>query len=84
MIFITEAVLKIITFGFLFSGKPSYLRNPWNLLDFIIIIFTILALTPLSDSLMTLKMFRIFRVFRLISRNEGLKVGVKALFNAIP
>lgn len=75
-----EAIMKILTYGFVKNGPPSYLRNPWNILDFTIIILSILALSPLSDSLTIFKMFRTVRVFRLIGRNEGLRIGVRALF----
>ncbi len=68
-IFIAEALFKIITFGFLFNGSHSYFRQIWNRLDFAIIVFSILALTPLSNNF---KAFKVFRIFRLISRNNGL------------
>lgn len=83
-IFAIECLLKIIALGFLFNGHTSYLRNVWNITDFVIIVFSILSLTPLSDALHIIKMFRVFRVFRLISRNESLQVGVHALINALP
>ena len=35
-IFIIEAVVKIIASGFLFNYQGSYLRNGWNILDFIV------------------------------------------------
>lgn len=84
LVFLTEAFFKIIAFGFAKNGKFSYLRNVWNILDFTIIIFSVLALTPLSDNLKSIKMFRILRLLRLISRNDELKVAVRALFLAIP
>lgn len=83
-IFALEALLKIIAFGFLFNDRPSYLRSPWNLVDFIIICFSIISLTPLPSELKIFKMFRILRVLRLIGRNDSLKVGVKALVYALP
>ena len=82
--FCIEALLKIFTFGFLLNGRPSYLRNPWNMLDFIIIILSILSLTPLNDSLKIIKVLRVVKPLRLISRNKGLKAAVKALALAIP
>ena len=33
-----EMVLKIMGLGFLFSGEESYIRDPWNMLDFTIVI----------------------------------------------
>jgi voltage-gated sodium channel type XI alpha len=37
LIFIIEAILKIIAKGFILN-KQSYLRDPWNVVDFIIAI----------------------------------------------
>ena len=51
IIFSLEAILKIIAFGFTLNGKTSYLRNLWNMLDFIIVILSIISLTPLPSSL---------------------------------
>lgn len=76
--------MKIIAFGLVFNGKTSYLKNYWNILDFIIIIFSILSLTPLSDNFKTFKMLRVVRALRLVNKNEGLKLAVKALIQAIP
>ena len=36
-----EFLIKIITHGFVVNGSQSYLRNPWNILDFIILIFSV-------------------------------------------
>ena len=54
------------------------------MLDFVIIVFSILSLTPLIGNLQIIKIFRVARPLRLISRNKGLKVAVKALAQAIP
>ena len=83
-IFAVEALMKIITFGLIFNGKTSYLRKTWNILDFCIIIFSILSLTPYLDNLRIFKMFRVVRSLRLVSKNEGLQLAVKALMSAIP
>jgi hypothetical protein len=37
VIFVLEAALKIVCFGFV-GHKYSYLRDPWNVLDFIIVL----------------------------------------------
>jgi hypothetical protein len=37
--FFFELVVKIVAGGFLFAGAASYLRNVWNVNDFIVIIF---------------------------------------------
>jgi hypothetical protein len=84
IIFTLECIAKIVTFGFFFNGKFSYLRGMWNILDFIILIFSFLCLTSLAQTFRVVKTFRILRCLRLIGRNEGLKVAVRALLFAIP
>ena len=37
-IFVVEAIIKIIAAGFLFNYKGSYLRNMWNIVDFIVVV----------------------------------------------
>lgn len=41
IIFVLEALFKIVTLGFIFNGKHSYIRNPWNVLDFLIVVFSV-------------------------------------------
>lgn len=40
-IFTLEFLLNIITYGFIINGKSSYMRNPWNILDFCVICFQV-------------------------------------------
>jgi hypothetical protein len=42
-IFSIEAIMKILTFGFLLNGKDSYLKSTWNIIDFSIVIISILS-----------------------------------------
>lgn len=39
--FTFEAVAKIISYGFLNCGSTSYIRNPWNALDFFVVLVTV-------------------------------------------
>jgi len=71
-IFLLEAMVKIIAYGFLLNGEMSYLRNVWNILDFTILIITTSALFVDNSNLQVIKVFRMLRVLRplrLISRN---------------
>jgi hypothetical protein len=79
IVFLAECIMKIIAFGFLLNDQSSYLRNPWNLIDFVIIMVSVVAISPLANKLQVFKMFRILRVVRLISRAEGLRIGLQAL-----
>ena len=44
IIFALECALKIIVYGFMINGKESYMRNPWNIIDIIIVTFAVLTL----------------------------------------
>jgi voltage-dependent calcium channel L type alpha-1D len=77
--FALEAIMKIISFGFLFNGKSSYLRNGWNLIDFIVVVISIISMLITSVNLKIIKIFRLLRVLRplrVISRNKELKIGI--------
>jgi voltage-dependent calcium channel L type alpha-1D len=50
-IFAFEMIIKIISYGFLFNGDRSYLRDVWNMLDCVAVIFTIITLTPIGGSI---------------------------------
>ena len=41
IIFSLEAAFKIVAFGFVFNGKDSYIRNYWNIMDFIVVLFSV-------------------------------------------
>jgi hypothetical protein len=79
VVFAVEGLLKIIAFGFVLNGKYSYLRNVWNILDFTIVLCSIISMSPLSAKISFIKMFRILKALRIVSRNEGLKVVISAL-----
>lgn len=62
--------------------KKSYLRNSWNQIDFIIVIFALVGLFLSNNALDILKVFRVLRTLRplrLISHNRGMKLVVNAL-----
>ena len=40
-LFALEAFLKIVTLGLFRNGKHSYLRSPWNLLDFVVVVVSV-------------------------------------------
>ena len=69
--------LKIIGYGFLFN-KGAYLRDTWNILDFIIVVsgYISLILSGGGVNLSVLRSFRVIRPLRTISSIEGLRVIV--------
>ena len=66
--FCIEAAMKIITFGLIMNGKQSYLLDNWNVLDFIIVVFSLVSLSISADIgfIKVLRVARILRPLRLI------------------
>ena len=42
-IFLSEALMKIISFGFLFNGPNSYLKNGWNIIDISVVFISFIS-----------------------------------------
>ena len=84
-LYTVEMILKILGHGFILP-RNSYLRESWNILDFVIVIsgYLPLFLSSNSTDLKVLRAFRVLRPLRTISGIEGLKILVSALISAIP
>ncbi|KAL6065358.1 hypothetical protein STEG23_005988, partial [Scotinomys teguina] len=82
-IYILEAVIKILARGFILD-EFSFLRDPWNWLDFIVIGTAIATCFPGTKvNLSALRSFRVFRALKAISVVSGLKVIVGALLRSV-
>jgi hypothetical protein len=78
-IFAIELMLKVIVYGFAVNGPDSYIMNPWNVMDFIIVIFSLISIVFSEFDLgiiKVLRMLRVLRPLRMISRNPGLRIAV--------
>ena len=88
VLFAIEFMLKVITFGFIFNGPKSYLRNGWNVLDFFIVVVSITSLgmggSGSLNNVKALRTLRVLRPLRMIKRNENLRLAVNALVAGIP
>lgn len=86
VIFCLEATLKIVAHGFIKNGSTSYLSSYWNVLDFVIVIVSLVSTTVDSQwsVVKVLRVARILRPLRLIQHADGLKVAIHALLKAIP
>jgi len=97
VIFLLEVFVKVIALGAFCNygdGRKAYLRSFENILDFVIVIVSVLDsvqtwfLTSSSGGVISvMKIFRVVRMLRplrLISRSKNLKVVVKTILAAIP
>ena len=94
IIFLFEAVIKIIALGFAFD-EGSYLRDNWNKMDAIIVLCSFFEFHNSAqkyffknNSYTSLEFFRIMRLLRtlrplrFISHNDNLKLIITSLFDS--
>ncbi|KAF6101020.1 sodium voltage-gated channel alpha subunit 11 [Phyllostomus discolor] len=83
-IYIFEALIKILARGFILD-EFSFLRDPWNWLDSVVIATAFLTYAKVSggSGLSSLRTFRVLRALKAISVISGLKVIVGALLRSV-
>ena len=85
VIFTLECLFKVAVMGF-FKHRNAYLRDPWNCLDFSIVIISIIGVVPGADSeaLKALRTARILRPLRSISSLKTMKMLMSTIYKSIP
>ena len=86
IIFTIELLVKVLAFGFILH-RGSYMRNSWNVLDFIIVVSSLMSLAFDSESLSIMKSFRLMRALRplrMVSRMKGMQIVVTCLIKSMP
>ncbi|KAM4640937.1 voltage-dependent R-type calcium channel subunit alpha-1E [Discoglossus pictus] len=85
-IFCFEAGIKIVALGLVFH-KGSYLRNGWNVMDFIVVLSGILATAGTHFNthvdLRTLRAVRVLRPLKLVSGIPSLQIVLKSIMKAM-
>ncbi|XP_074544873.1 voltage-dependent R-type calcium channel subunit alpha-1E-like isoform X3 [Halichoeres trimaculatus] len=85
-IFCFEAGIKLVALGFVFH-KGSYLRNGWNVMDFIVVLSGILATAGshmnIPVDLRTLRAVRVLRPLKLVSGIPSLQIVLKSIMKAM-
>ena len=87
LLFLLEALCKSIAYGFALTPN-AYLKSGWNVLDFVIVIVSVGSILaeafPQLAIMRPLRALRALRPLRLIARNEGMKLVLSSLFEALP
>uniref|UniRef100_A0A7N6AZ22 Voltage-dependent L-type calcium channel subunit alpha n=1 Tax=Anabas testudineus TaxID=64144 RepID=A0A7N6AZ22_ANATE len=96
IIFTLECFLKIVAYGFVFH-EGAYLRNCWNILDFVIVFmglftFVLDTINKIADvpmekgggfDMKALRAFRVLRPLRLVSGVPSLQVVMNSILKAM-
>ena len=87
-------MIKITALGFFCNTLPKknkpYILNGWNILDFLVVVTSLADFMfsgqagEVLSGIKALRALRALRPLRVISRNQGLKLVVNALFSSIP
>ncbi|XP_054887667.1 sodium channel, voltage-gated, type I-like, alpha isoform X1 [Poeciliopsis prolifica] len=77
-----EFIVKVLARGFCI-GKFTFLRDPWNWLDFCVIVLAYVTEFADIGNLSVLRTFRVLRTLKAISVIPGLKTIVGALFQSV-
>ncbi|EFN62327.1 Sodium channel protein 60E [Camponotus floridanus] len=80
-IYTVEMVVKSIAKGFILN-KYTYLRNPWNWLDFVVITSGYATIGMEVGNLAGLRTFRVLRALKTVSIMPGLKTIINALLHS--
>lgn len=81
--FTVEMLLKVLGYGFV-EFEDSYIRTPWNWLDFFIVVTSLLNLFAQSVNFSGLRTFRVVRPLRTVSKLKGLRVLVSSFLQSVP
>lgn len=75
--------MKIIGMGFV-SHKNSYMREGWNILDFLVVWVSFVEFFPNVPSLKSLRVLRVLRPLRSINAIPSMRILLSTLFLSIP
>uniref|UniRef100_UPI0037E8EDFB calcium channel, voltage-dependent, P/Q type, alpha 1A subunit, b isoform X2 n=1 Tax=Semicossyphus pulcher TaxID=241346 RepID=UPI0037E8EDFB len=81
-IFCFESGIKILALGFALH-KGSYLRNGWNVMDFVVVLTGLLSSLGSQFDLRTLRAVRVLRPLKLVSGIPSLQVVLKSIMKAM-
>jgi hypothetical protein len=80
--FSAEMVLKMVALGVLLH-PGSYLRDPWNRLDFLIVLLMYLSFIPGFGNYTAFRALRVLRPLRSMNAIKGLKILVVGLMYSV-
>uniref|UniRef100_A0A8B9ET53 Sodium channel protein n=1 Tax=Anser cygnoides TaxID=8845 RepID=A0A8B9ET53_ANSCY len=81
-IYTFESLIKILARGFCLN-EFTFLRDPWNWLDFSVIVMAYVGAFSSLGSVSVLRTFRVLRALKTISVVPGLKIIVGALIQSV-
>ncbi|XP_074755968.1 sodium channel protein type 5 subunit alpha-like [Athene noctua] len=81
-IYTGEILIKILARGFVWN-EFTFLRDPWNCLDLVVIVVMYVTMCKSMSKVSALRTFRVLRTLKAISVIPGLKVIVNSLIESV-
>ena len=81
-IYTYESAIKLLSRGF-FLNKFTYMRDPWNWLDFVVVGMSYITLVVDLGQFQALRTLRVFRALKSVAVVPGLKVIVGAIMFSV-
>jgi Ion transport protein len=83
LLFTVELLLKVIAQGLVLE-KGTYLRDVWNVMDFVVVVTGLFGLLPFIPDFSVVSIIRTLRPLRSINHVRGIKVLVGSLVRSLP
>jgi len=83
VIFVIECFLKVVAMGFIMH-KKSYLRNAWNVLDFLVVLSAVLDTFKVSNGFSSIRSLRAIRPLRSINAIPSMRKLVRTFIISLP
>ena len=81
--FTIEMVMKMLGLG-LYGAKGAYLRDAWNVIDFVVVVMGWMSLLPSVENISSMRTVRVLRPLRTITGVEGMRMLVSTLLSSLP
>ena len=82
IIFTLEMIIKVVALGFMLE-RNSYLRDPWNVLDFVVVLVGWLGVFLASGNISAIRTIRILRPIRSINKFPEMKIIVNSIIKSL-
>lgn len=82
-LFLAELVIKVVAMGFCLDDL-SYMRDGWNIMDFIVVAASLVALFPGVTNVSSIRTMRVLRPLRTVTVLPGIRVLVSAMLESLP
>ena len=81
--FTLEMALKILAMGFILE-RGTYMRDPWNIMDFVVVVLGLASLYPQAGNYTAIRAVRVLRPLRTITKVKGMRNLVITLLESLP